>query len=795
MPATIYTFDQLLPEMAPTAGAKGAVLARLHQRGYPVPNGLLVPPAAFDGDQIKPQAWAGVQAHLARLRAGDPQAAFAVRSSALAEDSAAASFAGEFETVLGVRGNHEIYAAIQRVRKSRHAERVRAYSQAQGMDGEHEMAVIVQRMVPAEISGVLFSADPLTGSRVEMRGNYVHGLGESLVSGQASPHEFKLDRTSKSRDAYAGPPELKRYARRLNWLAERLERELGGPQDIEWAVAGGKVYILQSRPITTLLGYNPATGEYNDSLTGDYLWSAVNLGEALSVVMTPFTWSVIKRAFGQMDILPGYASTGNIGGRFYQNASVMVAIYRALGQDVKALSSEMGGLRGDYLENMDDYLPPLPGVSFLKTLPGALRMLRKQSWARRNMTRFVEGNPAWCRAMEPRVQAARTPGALVGLMDELMPYALDSFWITLAATLRYNDRVAPLRKELVEMVGIEAADVLLSNVSGQDGLLASLGPVVGLARLARAQVGRQEYLDDWGHRGPDELELSVPRPLEDPEWLDRQLAEYERSPVDVDALLAQRRTDFEAAWADFASRYPDSASAMRNLLDQAAEAARMREAVRSESTRLFWVLRLWVLAAAGQTGIGEGAFFLTYDELFDLLAGRPAPLGAIPARRETYQRYKALPAYPRVIRGRFDPFEWAADPGRRSDFYNAHEPYEGPGEQAGDENLILGSPGSAGRAEGLVRRLDSPEEGHLLQPGEILVTAQTNVGWTLLFPRAAAIVTDVGAPLSHAAIVARELGLPAVVNCDSATTRLRTGDRVRVDGARGVVEILEVTGA
>jgi pyruvate,water dikinase len=106
------------------------------------------------------------------------------------------------------------------------------------------------------------------------------------------------------------------------------------------------------------------------------------------------------------------------------------------------------------------------------------------------------------------------------------------------------------------------------------------------------------------------------------------------------------------------------------------------------------------------------------------------------------------------------------------------------------ENLILGMPGSAGQVEGLVRRLDCPEDGHELEPGEILVTKQTNIGWTLFFPRAAAVVTDVGAPLSHAAIVARELGIPAVVNCGDATARLKTGHRVRVDGTAGVVETL-----
>jgi len=259
----------------------------------------------------------------------------------------------------------------------------------------------------------------------------------------------------------------------------------------------------------------------------------------------------------------------------------------------------------------------------------------------------------------------------------------------------------------------------------------------------------------------------------------------------VESLLAAQRAEFDAAWERFKSRNPRQAKSMRRRLERAAEAARVREAARSESTRLLWVARTWVLRAGELTGIGDGAFFLTLAEVLDLLAGRDAPTATIPARRRTYERYKALPPYPLVIRGRFDPFRWAEDLNRRGDVFDSHGLLPKLAVKPPRENLVLGMPGSAGRAEGVVRRLDHAEEGDTLQPGEILVTSQTNIGWTLFFPRAAAIVTDVGAPLSHAAIVARELGIPAVVNCGDATMRLRTGDRVLVDGGRGEVEILE----
>jgi phosphohistidine swiveling domain-containing protein len=791
MTNTIFAFDELRPEQQRAAGGKGGTLARLSQAGYPVPEGFVILPSGFEadvlsGDGLRAEAWAEVQACLARLRGEDTQAAFAVRSSALAEDSARASFAGEFETVLDVCTDEAIRSAIHTVRQSRHSERVQAYCQARGLDPEQEMAVVVQRLVPAEVSGVLFTADPVSGSRGQMVGNYIHGLGDRLVSGEAQPQEFTL---SRPKGRYQGPSEMRRLARRLFKLARRLERDLGSPQDIEWAEAGGKVYVLQSRPITTLLGFDPVSGEFNDSLTGDYVWSCVNIGEAVSVVMTPFTWSAVCRAYSEMNLVPGYNVVGNIGGRAYQNVSVMVASFRVLGRNLEDLNREMGGVRDEYLETMDQYLVPLPGVTFWTVLPNALRMLRKQRQGLKNLEAFLSENPSWCRETCQRIEAAQTAGELVSLADRFLTRTLDTFWRTVATVWRSGELVGRLRRDLRGLVGAADADTLLSDVSSEDELLASLGPAVGLARVARGEMSREAYLEQWGHRGPLEVETSVPRPFEDPDWLDRQLAAYAQSPVDVEALLSAQRARFDAAWERFRDRYPRQVRSMRRRLEETAQAIRVREAVRSEFTRFVWVARTWALQVGELTGLGNSVFFLTFEELLDLLAGKVVPTETLPARRETCERYRALPPYPLVISGRFDPFKWAADPNRRSDRYDTQGRLP-PVVKASQENVILGMPGSAGQVEGLVRRLDHPEEGDQLAPGEILVASQTNIGWTLLFPRAAAIVTDIGAPLSHAAVVARELGIPAVVNCGSATMRLRTGDRVRVDGAQGTVEIL-----
>jgi len=306
--------------------------------------------------------------------------------------------------------------------------------------------------------------------------------------------------------------------------------------------------------------------------------------------------------------------------------------------------------------------------------------------------------------------------------------------------------------------------------------------------VSRGEMSREAYLEAYGHRGENESECAWPRPMEDPAWLDRQLAEWAKARVDVDARLARQRDAYQATWGRFCAQYPQKARSMQKRLARTAQDACRREAVRSEATRGMTILRAFALRAGQMLGSGEGVFFLTIEEVLAGLAGDTSALALIPTRQETYERYRALPPYPTLICGRFNPFTWAADPNRRSDLYDSRAQAVLPATI--DERVIHGAPGALGVVEGTVRKLERLEESGQFQAGEVLVTTMTNIGWTPLFPCAAAIITDLGAPLSHAAIVARELGIPAVVGCGNATTRLQTGDRVRVDGGQGLVEIL-----
>jgi pyruvate,water dikinase len=304
-----------------------------------------------------------------------------------------------------------------------------------------------------------------------------------------------------------------------------------------------------------------------------------------------------------------------------------------------------------------------------------------------------------------------------------------------------------------------------------------LGLVVGIARVESGKMSRDDYLQKYGHRGPHEFELSIPHPAEDRDWLEKQIAEYEATAVDVDNLLQKQRTQHEAARQRFKVRYPRKKRWLDRQLAKVSQGAQQREAARSEFVRVFRVVRAFALQAGKLTRIGDDVFFLYSGEVGELLAGNETALGYIPARRRNYEKYKAMSPFPSIIRGRFDPEAWARQPNRRLDYYDPTKPIE-----MTHSEMLKGVPGAAGRVEGTVRILLSPEAGDALQPGEVLVAATTNVGWTPLFPKAAAIITDIGAPLSHAAIVARELGIPPEVGCGNATTRQKTGDKVLVDG-------------
>lgn len=783
---SVLTFRELDERLSANAGGKGKVLARLYQAGYQVPEGFLILPDAFEGEQLRKDACEQIQANIGRLRKKYRGVSFAVRSSALSEDSEKASFAGEFETILDVGSDEEIGKAIHTVHNSRSSERVQAYSLAKGMDTNHDIAIVVQVFIKPDISGVIFTADPVTGSRAYMVGNFIYGAGEALVSGEVTPYAFKLVRP---RGSFEGADELRHFAKRLFKIAVKAEKWFGTPQDMEWAIKDGKIYLLQSRPITTLKGGDPLTGEWNDSLTGDYLWSNANLTEATPDVMTPLTWSLLKilhQDAQPFQVPGGCQMIGNIGGHPYVNLSVMVSLVHVFGADVKKILKKWEDVFGFIPDGLEVPLIPFKLTHVLATIPDNIRWEVRAERLYRKVPEFVSANPEWCESIRRDIRLCTKKEELTVLWNQkIYPHYLENCWILRAVMKKFQEPVFQLDEKLKKLAGPVDTNTLLSNLRGNT-MLDSLGPVIALSKLACGELALEEYLKMYGHRGPHELEVSIPGAEEAPDLIEKQLEEFRKTPVDVGALLAGQRKEFDKALKRLQELYPGRYGKIKARLDSISSAACMREALRSEFTRTNRVVRCFALKAGELTDIREDIFFLSIEEILELLSGGREVSARIQARKETHRKYCSLPSYPTLVNGRFDVFQWAANPNRRSYLFDSHSKIIPQ-----SSGTIRGFAGAAGVVEGIVRKLNDMEEGYLLKPGEILVTVTTNIGWTPLFPRAAAIVTDVGAPLSHAAIVARELGVPAVVGCGNATMLLHTGDRVRVDGGNGVVKILE----
>jgi pyruvate,water dikinase len=411
-------------------------------------------------------------------------------------------------------------------------------------------------------------------------------------------------------------------------------------------------------------------------------------------------------------------------------------------------------------------------------------MIRRVNASQKRLPEFLAAAPSRCDQLRADIEQTTDAASLPRLWQDRVRPLVEEACDMLSAVAAHGTALLTIPGKLAKLVG-EADSALLLSGQQTEGLpLASLGPATGLARLARGEIDRDTFARQYGHRGSHEVELSIPRPAEAPAWIDDQLAALRDTARDADTLLADRDAARAAAWERLARQDPKKAAAARKLIARWTPVARDREAARSEVARSAWVARAWVRRAGQLTGHGDDLFFLELPETVGLLRGDPAPLAKVPARRASYETYRALPPYPALIRGRFDPVRWAADPNRRSDHYDERAQTTKP------DDTITGFPGAAGVVEGIARVLRTPEDAAQFGDGEILVTTVTNIGWTPIFPRAAAVVTDVGAPLSHAAIVARELGIPAVVGCGNATMLLHSGDRVRVDGSNGTVEVL-----
>jgi len=230
-----------------------------------------------------------------------------------------------------------------------------------------------------------------------------------------------------------------------------------------------------------------------------------------------------------------------------------------------------------------------------------------------------------------------------------------------------------LFEKLEALVGVEDANTLLSNLRGSSGM-DSLGPVVSISKIIKGTMTREQYVAQFGHRGVHEFELSIPDAAEAPDWLENHIKAFKKSGSDVEELLNKQHNQYEQAISRFGASFPKKVKWLEKKIEKAAEGARLREASRSEFLRVWRLIRPLAIKTGELAGIGDDVFFLYYHEIPAVLSGSDSALKHIPARKENYEKYRALPPFPSAIRGRFDPFKWTEDPDRRVDYFDASRP-------------------------------------------------------------------------------------------------------------------------
>jgi len=653
---------------------------------------------------------------------------FAVRSSGIAEDGVDHSYAGMYESVLDVPAD-ELAEAVERCLASAGAARAAEYRPA----GERGMAVIIQRMVHPVAAGVALTADPINGDRRSCVVTAVRGLGERLVSGEALGDEWVVDERGPTARREPEHAIDRHQAVQIANEARRIAAARGIPQDIEWAIDGeGQLWILQARPMTAL----PPDVSWDAPATGGYT-RMLRLGEWIGEPVTTLFESWLLTAMENR----------------------MHALYREqIGQIAPRPYHVV--VNGWYFYSINF----ISGGAFIRSLPGMLATLVRSPRVIagimpptvRHSFPLVERR--WREDVQPRYQASvadaegrveTLPVAdLPLLLDQLAELAGEYFmWITALAGAAYKMEI---------------------NLAGfyRRHLAASLGgshlPL--LAGFARPAPRKREAIVslDWWHPS---------LPLE-------ALATAEHHSRVVEARQAAETAAFEALASS-----PRRLRAFRRLLADSQHLVPIREEQTEELTIAWPVMRRAVLrigralADRGEIAEPDDIFFLTHGEAVAALEGTPLPATVdVPGRRALRSEQARLVPPPMV--GRVNPMLqrlWDSFPGMI-------------GARKSEDALASGVPASPGRATGLVRVIHGADEFDQLEAGEILVAPLTAPAWTPLFTRAAAVVTDVGSAASHASIIAREYGIPAVVGCGDATSRLRTGMRVTVDGSTGNIE-------
>ena len=808
--------DFVLPIDSPaatlaTAGGKGASLSQLARAGFPVPAGFLIATTGysafvrdnglqerivalagsgaetnfddasaairllFERERIPPRVAGAIhQAYAALYPEAEAPLPLAVRSSATAEDLPGASFAGQQESYLNVRGERALLEAVKRCWSSLWTARAMAYRTRQGIDPTAVgLAVVVQTLVPADAAGVLFTANPLTGARDEVVISAAWGLGEAIVSGQVTPDHIVADKatgairqmetgdkavmtapTSTGTEERAVPADRRRASvldaaqvARLATVASAVEAHYGAPQDIEWCLARDLLWIVQSRPITAL---PPEPVHWESPVPGAKWIKDLQAAEWATEPLSPLgaTTTFAAMIADRQRRLPMQRSPWSalINGWLYVRADFRLAW---LGTGLKGVIT----------------------AALTRTIDARRRM--RGTWPRQLalLDALERTDPGKLSNDELRVRADR-------LLEEL------GFWWwqvngTAAAAL--------VAEQVMGRLGVPGLADPAVLFRGNDSLL--LEEERALHRAARTGEV-DDYLARFGHF-VESADPVHPTLRETPDLLVQLLAAARSAPMGPDERLARvRRERTDAEGVVRARRGPRGRLARGLLRLGQGYAAYVDDSV-FHMQRVLALLRGTYLEAgrrlarAGTLELAEDVFYLEGRELWAPPAGCRE---RVTERRLLRERRKRL-APPPYVPPLSDP-AWARDPQWKlfSSALGATVLARGVQEREG-RRVLVGTPGSPGRARGTARIIAGPDDFHRFQPGDVLVAHTTTPIWTPLLNTARAAVTEVGGPFSHAAIVSREFGIPLVNGALDATQVIVDGAPVVVDGSAGIVEL------
>ncbi|MFN0130378.1 MAG: PEP/pyruvate-binding domain-containing protein [Verrucomicrobiales bacterium] len=651
----------------------------------------------------------------------------AVRSSASAEDGRQASFAGQFRSFLNLQSVDEVQTAIGRCLASLGAEAVANYCRHHGLDPRSlRMTVIVQRMIQPELSGVAFTVNPATGSE-EVVVEACEGVGEALMAGHAA----------------ALPPDhpiLRRHAAEITRLARDIQRHFGTPQDIEFAVQDERVFILQARPVTRIQ-FAPGTGEWTNA---DFRDGGVSSG-----VCTPLMWSLydfiwedaLKGFLRDIRLFRGDFPAGRVFfGRPYWNLGAVKHCLARLPGFVEREFDRDLGVEPAY--DGDGKVTPVTLRGVLRALPTIAAIPAVWRRQERVARELLDGG------FDRLTSGFRTiPDDPVPALQQLVEFAYRTVETEYFRTI-YCASLAKLA--FLESFPDADYPALVSALPE----MRHLDPTRAMrAMVRRGECDPASFQQAFAHRSRRELDIRAPRWDEDPEWV-RQMIEHAGTEPPADPQPAYLRARVKA----MAALPRRKRRSFERKLDRLRTFLWLREEMRDLSSRMYHLIRRHVLAVARQRRLGDDIFFMTFGEILaDNRSG-------IPRARETYEAFRNFKA-PNEIRS-------------------------GMASRVARQNgELTGTAASRGVVRGTARIARSIEEAMTVERGAVLICPFTDPGWTPVLDRVAAVVTETGGLLSHAAVICREFALPAVLGVPDATSRIPQGATVVVDGQSGVVTI------